>query len=131
MPSPFPCSPVIRAWLWKKIQIEKRNMYMYIYVYIYVFTAFSNHFDTSNKTEDVRLRLAKKYNIWNCSLGFLPLNFFHVKSLLTIKNYSPTLLDTPWQNQNTYFGILLFYWYNFHKMTYIRSRNVWYRYIST
>ena len=27
MPSPFPCSPVIREWLWKKTQIEK-NIYL-------------------------------------------------------------------------------------------------------
>ena len=25
MASPFPCSPVIREWLWKKTQIEKEN----------------------------------------------------------------------------------------------------------
>ena len=25
MPSPFPCSPVVREWLWKKIQIEKKK----------------------------------------------------------------------------------------------------------
>ena len=25
MISPFPCSPVTRKWLWKKIQIEKKN----------------------------------------------------------------------------------------------------------
>ena len=24
MPSPFPCSPVIHEWLWKKTQIEKK-----------------------------------------------------------------------------------------------------------
>ena len=25
MPSPFPCSPVIREWLWKKTKIEKKK----------------------------------------------------------------------------------------------------------
>ena len=25
MPFPFPCSPVIREWLWKKTQIEKKK----------------------------------------------------------------------------------------------------------
>ena len=25
MPSPFPCSPVIREWSWKKTQIEKKQ----------------------------------------------------------------------------------------------------------
>ena len=25
MPSPFPCSPMLRKWLWKKTQIEKKN----------------------------------------------------------------------------------------------------------
>ena len=26
MPSPFSCSPAIREWLWKKTQIEKKNV---------------------------------------------------------------------------------------------------------
>ena len=32
MPSLFPCSPVFRECLWKKIQIE--NIYIYIYIYV-------------------------------------------------------------------------------------------------
>ena len=27
MPSPFPCSPLIHEWLWKKTQIEKKVTY--------------------------------------------------------------------------------------------------------
>ena len=30
MSSPFPCSPVIREWLWKKPQIKKKNSWLHI-----------------------------------------------------------------------------------------------------
>ena len=28
MPFPFPCSPVVHEWLWKKIQIEKKSIFI-------------------------------------------------------------------------------------------------------
>ena len=31
MPSPFPCSPVMREWSWKKTQIEKKRKPIYLF----------------------------------------------------------------------------------------------------
>ena len=32
MPSPFPCSPVICEWLWKKAQIQNKKSYFQLYL---------------------------------------------------------------------------------------------------
>ena len=37
MPSPFPYSPAIREWSWKKTQIEKKKFFLRIGVYVWLF----------------------------------------------------------------------------------------------
>ena len=75
MPSPFPCSPVIREWSWKKTQIEKKiHLVWYLHLPRMHFCKFRMNPKCCKRKIIVSLDIRTLHKKWSFSLRILSVN---------------------------------------------------------